>query len=110
MALSMGLASTMRQDLTRIQDWNRLVGLVGQLNARRSYDDYLPATYAQSKASIDPELHVVSCWSAKPDMARVASGELDAAFNAFLDSIPRGQQVWTTFWHEPENDIGKAIS
>lgn len=110
MKVSMGLCSTMRPDLSRIKDWDRLAGLVGRLNARRSYDEALPATYAKSKAGIDPQLQVASCWSAKPDMSKVASGALDKAINAFLDSIPKGQEAWITFWHEPEDDIGSSMS
>jgi hypothetical protein len=110
MRMQMGLADTMRNDLTRVQDWKRLVAMVGRLNARRSYDEALPVSYAKSKASIDPGLQVASCWSAKPDMSQVASGSFDKAINTFLDSIPTGQRVWITFWHEPENDIGAGMS
>ncbi|HEY4288539.1 MAG TPA: hypothetical protein VGN00_15650 [Puia sp.] len=89
-------------------DFHALDSLAGPFTVRRSYDGgAIPATWTASVAGIDVS-HRASVYSAKPDLAQLASGALDASINAFLATIPSTHVAFLTVWHEPDGKIRKG--
>jgi hypothetical protein len=85
----------------------------GPLTARRSYQaaaDGIPASFTASNAKIDWDsinscTKYVSVWSGKPDIAQMASGALDAAVTAFVNTIPVGHRAFLACWHEGDGKV-----
>jgi hypothetical protein len=95
-------AASSHSPLTPIQSWDALAAQVGPMVIRRSYDTDIPATWAASQGSPDTGVRA-SVWSCHPDMTAWLSGSLDAAWNAFLASIPDdGYPKFIIGWHEPD--------
>lgn len=88
-------------------DFPALDSSAGPFTCRRSYDTTLPATFSASVAGIDVGARA-SIWSCKPDLAQLASGSLDSAIRAFVQSIPDTHVAWLTCWHEPDGKIRKS--
>ena len=79
---------------------------VGPMLARRSYDSSLPSSFATSAAASDVAAGRHSYWSWKPDPINFKnSAGQQAAFSAFLDTIPVGHKVTIFCHHEPENNM-----
>lgn len=85
--------------------FNTLNTAVGGLKARRTYDTGIPVNFAASRAVSDAAAGRRSYWSCKPTPATFASGTNDAAWLAFLNSIPAGHKFTAIMWHEPEDNI-----
>lgn len=95
-------AASSHSPLTPIQSWNALAALVSPMVIRRSYDTDIPATWAASQGSYDTGQRA-SVWSCHPDMTAWLSGSLDAAWTAFVNSIPDdGYPKFIIGWHEPD--------
>lgn len=89
-------------------DFPALDSLAGPYTVRRSYNGgAIPATWSATVAGIDVS-HRASVWSAKPDLAQLAAGSLDASINAFLATIPSTHVAFVTIWHEPDGKIRKG--
>jgi hypothetical protein len=85
--------------------WEELDVSAGPWQVRRSYNSGgIPATWAASAAGSDVGKRA-SIWSAKPDPVQMASGSLDTATVAFLQSIPDTHTAFVTIWHEPDVKI-----
>ena len=79
---------------------------VGPMVARRSYDGALPPSWAASAGASDVAAGRHSYWSWKPDPVGFKSNTgQQAAFSAFLDTIPAGHKVTIFCHHEPENNM-----
>jgi hypothetical protein len=86
--------------------FNTLNTVAGPLGARRSYDSALPRSFSESAAAADVSSGRTSYWSFAPRVATFASDPVaQAAFSAFLDTIPAGHKTVVIAWHEPEDDI-----
>ena len=86
--------------------WDPLNTAVGPMLARRSYDGDLPASFAASAAASDVAAGRHSYWSWKPSPTGfVSSGPQQAAFAAFLGTIPTGHKVTIFCHHEPEDNM-----
>ena len=62
------------------------------------------ADFMTTAAAGDVANGVASIWSCKPDISQVASGNHDATFTSFFNSIPAGHRAWLMMWHEPWDD------
>ncbi len=79
------------------------------LNARRSYDRGIPASFEASAMAPDPALCQVSIGSFKPSWKETADGTNAMAIKQFIQSIPDNHEVYLVFHHEPEDEaLGKA--
>lgn len=85
--------------------FNTLNGTAGPLQSRRTYDTNIPATFSVSRAVTDAAAGRRSYWSCKPTPATFVAGTNDAAWLAFLRSIPAGHKFTAMLWHEPEDNI-----
>jgi hypothetical protein len=82
---------------------------VGPLRARRTYDRALPRSFSASKAAGDVDAGRRTYWSFKPNVRRFTSDPAaQAAFSAFLDTIPSGHETVIVAWHEPEDNIHRG--
>jgi hypothetical protein len=80
---------------------------MGPLTMRRSFDERLPSSFAESDATDDASAGLHSFVSWKPprgDHAGAARGEYDDEVAAWARSVPR-TGVYATAFHEPENDM-----
>jgi hypothetical protein len=90
---------------------------LGPLTCRRSFNgstDFaatygVPTSFSASNAGIDASKGLVSIYSFKPDISLMAGASLDDAVNAFLDSIPAGQKMILTVWHEPGSKVRQGV-
>lgn len=83
---------------------------LGPLTIRRSFDDYLPASFASSAAAPDAAAGLRSLVSWKPpggDHRGAAAGAYDDRIAGWARSVPR-TGVMATAFHEPENDMTAA--
>lgn len=79
---------------------------VAPMLVRRSYNGALPSSFAKSAAGSDVAGKRTSYWSFKPNAKTFATdAKAQAAFAAFLDTIPKGHKTVITLWHEPEDNI-----
>ena len=85
---------------------------IGYGTCRRTYNQpsptVLPASFADSDGATDVTdgRGRVSYWSWKPSVTGFpTSSTQQAAFSAFLDSIPSGHETVIVAWHEPEDNI-----
>jgi hypothetical protein len=86
--------------------FNALDAAAGPLRARRTYDSALPRSFSTSKAASDVAARRTSYWSFRPNVATFATdAAAQAAFSAFLDTIPAGHRTVVVAWHEPEDNI-----
>lgn len=93
-----------------ITSWKRLNEKIKSLNggnglqARRSYDRGIPASFAVSAMAPDINLCPVSIGSFKPSWKETADGSNNAAIKQFIQSIPDDHEVYLVFHHEPEDE------
>jgi len=88
------------------QQFTPLNSVVGPMLMRRSYDGALPSSFAASAAASDVAAGRHSHWSWKPSATGfVGSTSQQAAFTAFLNTIPAGHKVTIYCHHEPENNM-----
>jgi hypothetical protein len=81
----------------------------GPLRACRTYDRALPRSFSASKAAGDVDAGRRTYWSFKPNVRRFTSDRAaQAAFSAFLDTIPSGHETVIVAWHEPEDNIDRG--
>jgi hypothetical protein len=83
---------------------------LGPITIRRSFDPFLPASFAGSAAAGDADAGVHSFVSWKPpagDFRGAARGRYDDQVTAWARSVPR-TGVYATAFHEPENDMTAA--
>lgn len=89
-----------------VSQYTPLNAMVGPMQARRSYDGNLPASWAASAAASDVAAGRHSYWSWKPDpLAFPNSTSMKNAFTAFLNTIPAGHKATIFCHHEPENNM-----
>jgi hypothetical protein len=100
---------TMGASATSVTAFNLLNASAGPLRARRSYDDALPSSFTKSAAGADVSSGRASYWSFRPKVATFATDPgAQAAFSAFLDTIPAGHKTVIVAWHEPEDNIRRG--
>ena len=81
----------------------------GPLATRRTFSGALPSSFARSAAAPDVLARRQSYWSFAPSPARfVSDTAAQAAFSAFLDTIPVGHRTVIVAWHEPEDNIRRG--
>lgn len=86
--------------------FNALNTAAGPLRARRTYDGALPRSFSATTAAGDVAAGRRSYWSFRPRVATFATdAAAQAAFSAFLDTIPSGHSTVIVAWHEPEDNI-----
>jgi hypothetical protein len=96
----MGAATTDTASFTALNS------TVGGLAARRTYNGSLPSSFAKSLAGADVAAKRVSYWSFKPNVKTFPSDtNAQAAFSAFLKTIPTGHKTVVFAHHEPEDNI-----
>lgn len=83
-------------------DWSGLSAAVGGILVSRTYNTPsvgVPSSYGASSAKHDAARGAaISSISIRPSIADTASGALDAAITAFVQSCPAG--TWITYWAE----------
>ena len=72
--------------------------------ARVFFPGLPPATFAGSTADLGVPVVV----SFKADPVGVAAGSYDAQVRTFFASVPAGQMVWWSYYHEPEDNIERG--
>lgn len=83
---------------------------MGPLTMRRSFDRWLPTSFARSSAAGDAAAGLQSFVSWKPprgDVRGATAGWYDQQIEAWAQSVPR-TGVYATAFHEPENDLTAA--
>lgn len=74
------------------------------IQAHRSYDKKIPASWSASVMSQDEGMCPVSLGSMKPNWNETANGSNYEAIKKFVASIPDDRVVYLTFHHEPEDN------
>lgn len=78
----------------------------GTFASRRTFNSTLPKSFAKSLAGSDVAAGRVSYWSFRPNPKTFATDKkAQAAFSAFLDTVPKGHHTVVMALHEPEDEI-----
>lgn len=83
----------------------------GQLIWRRSFTGSTLNPWSSSPAWIDRDMNIFKSWvsfkgdgTTAQDLESMIAGDYDSQILAFINTIPSGQEVLLTFYHEPENN------